>query len=59
MYNSGSSGISFIVNNCRFKRKIRFKLIKQDFSDAIDGTDINIAGVETKWYLTMRVNGIE
>ena len=58
MYNSGSSGIAFIVKNCRFKRKIRFKLIKQDFSDAIDGTDINIAGVETKWYLTMRVTGI-
>ena len=59
MFNSGSGGISFVVKNIRIKRRIRFKILKQDYTDAIDGTDINIAGAETKWYITMRVTPIE
>ncbi len=58
MYNSGSGGISFIVKNCRFKRKIRFKLINRDYTDCISGTHINMLDNETRWYLTMRVTGI-
>ena len=59
MFNSGSGGISFVVKNIRIKRRIRFKIILQDYTDAISGTDINIAGAETKWYVTMRVTPIE
>ena len=59
MYNGGSGGISFIVKNCRFKRKIRFKLINRDYSDCVSETDINVGGLETRWYITMRCTGIE
>ena len=59
MYNGGSGGISFIVKNCRFKRKIRFKLINRDYSDCVSETDINVGELETRWYVTMRVTGIE
>ena len=59
MFNSGSGGISFVVKNIRVKRRIRFKILKQDYTDAIDGTDINVGGFETKWYVTMRVTPIE
>ena len=58
MHNSGSGGISFVVKHCRLKRKIRFKLINKDYTDAISGTDINV-NAETKWYITMRCTGIE
>ena len=59
MFNSGSGGISFVVKNVRIKRRIRFKILLQDFTDAVSGTDINIGGFETKWYITMRVSPIE
>lgn len=57
MFNSGSGGISFVVKNCRIKRKIRFKLIKSNFVDAVDTVDINVGG-ESKWFLTMRVTAV-
>ena len=59
MFNSGSGGISFVVKNVRIKRRIRFKILLQDFTDAVSGTDINVSGFETKWYVTMRVTPIE
>ena len=59
MFNSGSGGISFVVKNIRVKRRIRFKILLQDYTDAISGTDINVGGFETKWYVTMRVSPIE
>ena len=59
MFNSGSGGISFIVKNIRIKRRIRFKILLQDYTDAVSGTDINVGGFETKWYITMRVSPIE
>jgi hypothetical protein len=59
MFNSGSGGISFNVKNIRIKRRIRFKILLQDYTDAVSGTDINVAGAETKWYITMRVSPME
>ena len=62
MINSGSGGISFVVKNIRMQRRIRFKLLKRDFTDAVNNVNINIGNTietETKWYVTMRVTPIE
>ena len=62
MINSGSGGISFVVKNIRMQRRIRFKLLKRDYTDAVNNVNINIGNTietETKWYVTMRVTPIE
>ena len=58
MLNNGSSGNVFRANNCRMKKKIRFRFLKPDLTVAVDGTDINV-GAETKWFLTFKVTPID
>jgi hypothetical protein len=50
-----NGGIQFKVNNCRMKKTIKFRFLLPDFSPVVDGTDINVGGVETKWLLTLRM----
>jgi hypothetical protein len=54
-----NSGISFRVNNIRIRKQIRFRLLTPDFNSAVSGTDINIAGIETKWVIQLSLKGVK
>ena len=55
---TGSNGISFKVNNCQMRRPVRFKFLKSDFTEAVSGTDYNVA-TETKWILVLKLTPID
>jgi hypothetical protein len=50
-----NTNISFRTTDVRVPKRVTFKLLKSDFSDAVSGTDINIAGIETRWVVSMRM----
>jgi hypothetical protein len=50
-----NGGVSFKANNCRMKKNVKFKFLLPDFTNVVDGVDINLGGVETKWLLTLRM----
>ena len=50
----GSIGTTFNVINCRVKRRVKFSFVKPDFSNIVNGTDIN-AGGDTRWLLTLKM----
>ena len=57
---SDGGSISFKLINARVRKQVRFKFVKQDFTDVVSGTDVNIgAGNETKWVLALRLTPIE
>jgi hypothetical protein len=45
---------TFLANNIRMKKRVRFSLLKPDFSPVVSGVDINI-GDETRWVLTLKM----
>ena len=55
---TGTNGISFKVNNCQMRRPVRFKFLKSDFTEAVSGTDYNVAA-ETKWILVLKLTPID
>jgi hypothetical protein len=52
-----NGGVSFIANNLRMPKHVRFKLLNPDFSPVTNGSDINTLS-ETKWLLTLRLTPI-
>lgn len=50
-----NTNISFRTRDVRVPKRVRFKLLKSNFADCVSGTDINIAGIETRWVVTMRM----
>ena len=57
---SDGGSISFQIINARAKKTVRFKFIKQDFSTPVNETDFNVGvGVDTKWFLVLRLTPIE
>ena len=50
-----NTNISFRTRDVRVPKKVTFKLLKSDFNDCVSGTDINIAGIETRWVVSMRM----
>ncbi len=50
-----NTNISFRTTDVRVPKRVKFKLLKSDFNDCVSGTDINIAGIETRWVVTMRM----
>lgn len=50
-----NTNISFRTRDVRVPKRVRFKLLKSDFNDCVSGTDINIAGIQTRWVVTMRM----
>jgi hypothetical protein len=53
-----NGGVEFKASNIRMSRRIRFKFMRPDFSDCIDGDDINVGNVDTSWLLTLRMTPI-
>jgi hypothetical protein len=53
---SDGGNIRFTVKNCRVPKQVRFKFLKQDFTEAGLG-DINSGG-ETNWILTLKMTPI-
>ena len=46
---SDGGSISFKLINARVRKQVRFKFVKQDFTDVVSGTDVDVgAGAETK-----------
>ena len=57
---SDGGNISFKLINARVRKRVRFRFVKQDFTDVVSGTDVNVgAGAETKWVLALRLTPIE
>ena len=57
---SDGGSISFQIINARAKKTVRFKFIKQDFSTPVNETDFNVGvGIDTKWFLVLRLTPIE
>ena len=57
---SDGGNISFQIINAKAKKTVRFKFIKQDFTTLVNETDINVgAGVDTRWFLVLRLTPIE
>ena len=54
-----NTNISFRTTDVRVPKRVKFKLLKSDFNDCVSGTDINIAGIETRWVVTMRMTPIK
>ena len=54
-----NSNINFRSNNCRMIKRVRFSLHNPNFNECISGTDINIAGIETRWVLTLKLSPIK
>tara|TARA_R110002153_G_scaffold173363_1_gene326089 strand:+ start:1094 stop:1558 length:465 start_codon:yes stop_codon:yes gene_type:complete len=50
-----NTNISFRTTDVRVPKRVTFKLLKSDFNDCVSGTDINIAGIETRWVVSMRL----
>jgi hypothetical protein len=50
-----NTNISFRTRDVRVPKRVRFKLLKPDFNDCLSGTDINIAGIQTRWVVSMRM----
>ena len=53
----GSTGITFLVKNARTRKRISIRFLQSSQADAVDGTDINVAGV-TRWYLILKLTPI-
>ena len=50
-----NTNISFRTRDVRVPKRITFKLLKPNFSYCVSGTDINIAGIETRFVVSMRL----
>ena len=55
---SDGGSISFQIINSRAKKTVIFKFIKQDFTNPVNGSDVNNAA-ETKWILILKLSPIE
>ena len=53
-----SNGSSFTVKNCRVPRLVTFKFLNADFTELIDGVDINVEA-QSNWLLTLKMTPIE
>ncbi len=57
---SDGGSISFKIINAKVRKQVRFKFVKQDFTDVVSGTDVNIGvGNETRWVLALRLTPID
>ena len=50
-----NSNITFRANNCRMIKRVRFSLHLPNFLPCVDGVDINIGAIETRWVLTLKM----
>ena len=55
---TGSSGITFNLTNCRIKQRVKMRFIRPDFLLLASGSDINIGGVNTEWFVTLKMTPI-
>jgi hypothetical protein len=53
----GSIGTTFNVINCRIKRRLKFSFVKPDFSNVVNGTDINVGG-DKRCFITLKMTPI-
>jgi len=51
--------ITFKTSNRRMLRRVRFRLLKPNFDYVVNGTDINVGGVETRWVAQFRLTPIQ
>ena len=54
-----NSNITFRANNLRMIKRVRFSLHLPNFLPCVDGVDINIGAIETRWVLTLKLSPIK
>ena len=54
-----NSNITFRANNLRMIKRVRFSLHLPNFLPCVDGVDINIGAIETRWVLTLKMTPIK
>ena len=52
---SDGGNVRYRINKCRVQKQITFFFLTTDFTTAIVGTDLNIAAVESRWLLTLKM----